>query len=76
MPYKNVRDLPKSVRDHLPYHAQEIFRAAFNSAFAEYNRDEERAHRVAWAAVKRKYEKNEETGEWEEKHEAEIVDRE
>jgi cation transport regulator len=55
-PYETTRDLPPSVR-HLPPHAQEIFRAAFNNAGAEYAardpaRIEEIAHRVAWAAVK------------------------
>lgn len=64
MPYDTPRDLPESVRTHLPEHAQEIYRAAFNSAWEEYNHDEERAHRVAWAAVKNKYAKNEQTGEW------------
>ncbi len=69
MPYKNLSDLPESVREHLPKHAQEIYRAAYNSAWEEYDHDEERAHRVAWAAVKNKYEKNEETGDWKEKEE-------
>ena len=32
MPYKSISDLPDSVSDHLPKHAQEIFQAAFNSA--------------------------------------------
>lgn len=64
MPYDILSDLPESVRRHLPGHAQEIYRAAFNSAWEEYNHDEERAHRVAWAAVKNKYAKNEQTGEW------------
>jgi cation transport regulator len=53
------------VRDHLPRHAQEIYQAAYNSAWDEYDHDEERAHRVAWAAVKRRYVKNEQTGDWE-----------
>jgi len=66
MPYKNLSDLPESVREHLPKHAQEIYRAAYNNAWDEYNQDEERAHRVAWAAVKHKYEKNED-GMWAEK---------
>ena len=60
MPYANNEDLPPSVRDHLPPHAQDIFRAAFNSANAEYSgdpRQEEIAFRVAWAAVKRRYHK-------------------
>jgi len=64
MPYEKLSDLPDSVRDHLPVHAQEIYRAAFNNAWDEYHHDEERAHRVAWAAVKRDYEKDEQTGDW------------
>ena len=67
MPYKAVAELPESVRDSLPKHAQEIYKEAFNSAWQEYadpstRRDdasqEEVAHRVAWAAVKQKYEKD------------------
>ncbi len=66
MPYKNLSDLPTQVRDNLPHHAQEIYRAAFNSAWDEYKDADERrgddsreetAHKVAWAAVKKEYEK-------------------
>ena len=62
MPYASVNDLPASVRAHLPLHAQEIYLAAFNNAWTEYQdrgteRGEEIAHRVAWTAVKRKYQK-------------------
>lgn len=62
MPYASINDLPASVRAHLPSHAQEIYLAALNNAWAEYqdrtsDRREEIAHRVAWAAVKRKYQK-------------------
>lgn len=64
MPYKNLSDLPKSVQDHLPKHAQEIYRAVFNSAWDEYAQDEERAHKVAWSAVKKKYVKDEPSGQW------------
>ena len=64
MPYSSIQELPESVREHLPEHAQEIFRAAFNSAWDEYNHDEERAFRVAWAAVKHQYEKDDKTGMW------------
>jgi cation transport regulator len=67
MPYEELTDLPDSVRDNLPKHAQEIYRAAFNSAEEQYD-EESRAHRVAWSAVEQKYEKNEE-GEWVEKEE-------
>lgn len=66
MPYDKLSDLPDSVKDNLPKHAQEIYQAAYNSAWDEYADPEERrgdasreetAHRVAWAAVKNKYEK-------------------
>jgi cation transport regulator len=60
MPYASHFDLPPSVRDHLPDHAQEIFRAAFNNAYAEHAGNphgEETAFRIAWAAVKKQYEK-------------------
>ncbi|MBD2013095.1 ChaB family protein [Microcoleus sp. FACHB-53] len=30
MPYPTIEDLPDSVKNHVPKHAQEIFRAAFN----------------------------------------------
>jgi cation transport regulator len=58
MPYETNADLPPSVREHLPEHAQDIYRAAFNHAFAAHAgdpRQEEAAHRIAWAAVKRSY---------------------
>ena len=62
MPYASNQDLPQSVRSHLPSHAQDIFRSAFNHALQSYGskdpaRTEEIAHRVAWAAVKKHYEK-------------------
>jgi cation transport regulator len=58
MPYRVNADLPPSVRGHLPDDAQEIFRKAFNNAWAEHAgdpRQEEAAFRIAWAAVKRSY---------------------
>jgi cation transport regulator len=66
MPYKNISDLPESIRQHLPRHAREIYLAAFNNAWEQYHDSsarrgkasrEEVAHKVAWAAVKRQYEK-------------------
>ncbi len=73
MPYQKLKDLPASVRDNLPKHVQEIYLEAYNSAWEQYDQPEERrgdatreetAHRVAWAAVKRKYEKDEKSGKW------------
>ena len=76
MPYQHVEELPESIHNNLPKHAQEIYLAAFNNAFEQYRdpdkrRDraslEETAHRVAWAAVKKEYRKDRETGEWKKK---------
>ena len=68
MPYEKLTDLPDNVRYNLPNHAQEIYQEAFNSAEEQYD-EEERAHRVAWSAVKQKYKKDEKSGEWVEKEE-------
>jgi cation transport regulator len=60
MPYASNEDLPPGVRNHLPPHAQDIFREAFNHAWEEHAGDprgEEAAFRIAWAAVKRRYHK-------------------
>jgi cation transport regulator len=60
MPYSVNADLQPSVRSHLPEHAQDIFREAFNHAYAAHAHDpwqEEAAFRIAWAAVKRECEK-------------------
>jgi cation transport regulator len=76
MPYQKTEDLPESVRDNLPKHAQEIYMEAFNSAWEQYDEPEERrggasreetAHKVAWASVKRVYEKDEDSGRWKRK---------
>lgn len=72
MPYKKKTELPDSVRHVLPDHAQAIYKEAFNNAYEEYKdphkrRDdadrEEVAHRVAWNAVKQKYQKGND-GKW------------
>ena len=63
MPYSSNSDLPDPVKNHLPSHAQDIYREAFNSASREYaGEGESAAHRVAWAAVEKKYEKRD--GQW------------
>ena len=72
MPYPSLDDLPETVQENLPRHAQEIYKEAFNSAWDEY-RDadkrrgdasrEETAHKVAWSAVKDKYAKGDD-GDW------------
>jgi cation transport regulator len=72
MPYQKLADLPDGVKDNLPRHAQEIYKEAYNNAWEQYKDPDERrgdatreetAHRVAWAAVKHKYEKNDQ-GDW------------
>jgi cation transport regulator len=66
MPYKSTTELPDQVKNHLPKHAQDIFKEAFNHAWEEYKdpskrrgeeSQEEVAFKVAWAAVKQKYHK-------------------
>jgi cation transport regulator len=61
--YKDVTDLPESVREHLPEHAQEVYKSAFNSAEKQYS-EEDTAHKVAWSAVENKYKKDEDSGNW------------
>ena len=66
MPYAANRDLPPAVRKHLPEHAQDIYREAFNHAYAALAGDsdrEQRAHMIAWSAVKRGYERSPD-GQW------------
>ncbi len=65
MPYDHNSELPESVTKNLPGYAQDIYPAAFNSAWEEYKDPKARrssaetreqiAHKVAWAAVKKKY---------------------
>lgn len=72
MPYSTINELPDSVKDNLPKHAQEIYKEAFNSAYDQYSQPsqrrgdadrEETAHKVAWSAVKKAgYEKAD--GKW------------
>ncbi len=67
MPYSKVSELPEPVKNVLPQHAQDIYKEAFNSAYEEYQDPKKRrnkhddpeqiAHQVAWAAVKKEYEK-------------------
>lgn len=75
MPFKTIKDLPGRVKNALPEHAEEIYLAAFNSAWDQYDQPDERkkgrsreetAHAVAWSAVENKYEKNDK-GTWVEK---------
>jgi len=64
MPYENTSDLPQAIRNYLPVQAQLLFCAAFNHALSKFETpktemkfgtQEELAHRIAWAAVKKRY---------------------
>lgn len=55
MPYSSIEDLPKGV-EGLPKHAKEIYKSAFNVAYEKY-KDDARASKIAWSAVKQKYKK-------------------
>ncbi len=76
MPYKILENLPERVRNVLPRHAQEIYRAAFNNAWDQYKEPEKRklggtreetSHAVAWSAVEQEYTKDEKSGQWRKK---------
>ena len=73
MPYSDIAELPDSVKHVLPEHALHIYLEAYNHAWDEYQdagsrkgnaSREEVARRVAWAAVKKVYEKDQQTGMW------------
>lgn len=66
MPYDKLSELPDSVKNSLPKHAQEIYKEAYNSAWDQYSSPQERrdnssreetAHKVACSAVKKTYKK-------------------
>jgi len=61
MPY-SIDNPPDKIKD-MPKHAQEIFISAFNNALKQYDGDEERANKVAYAAVKNEY-KQDKDGNW------------
>jgi cation transport regulator len=55
VPYKNIEDLPKSVKI-LPKEAQQLFLKLLNKALEQYD-TEEQAFAVAWDVVKKKWKK-------------------
>ena len=72
MVYESNKDLPKGVRNHLPEHAMDIYREAFNHAWEQYKSPKKRrtndsrevvCHKVAWSAVEKKYCKDKD-GKW------------
>ncbi|MFW6135431.1 MAG: ChaB family protein [Chloroflexota bacterium] len=69
--YESIQDLPDTVRDVLPPEAQEAYLEGFNASWESY--DEEKtsemtqeavANRDAWAAVKREFTQDPESGKW------------
>ena len=72
MPYAKVSDLPDNVKK-LPDHAKEIYMAAFNAAFKQYDGNEGRSHGTAWAAVKKEYKQNK-NGAWVAKESAVVTE--
>lgn len=72
MPYQDISDLPKGMKNNLPKHAQAIYKEAFNNALSQYSNKSARrssadrevlTHKVAWSAVKHKYHK-EDDNKW------------
>jgi len=68
MPYARNDDLPDKIKSHLPQDAQDIYRKAYNNAHEQYQDPAKRyggsaeslevvCAKVAWAAVKKEYEK-------------------
>ncbi|MEW6115302.1 MAG: ChaB family protein [Nitrospirota bacterium] len=73
----SVKNLPKGPKSKLPGHAKEIYQKAHDKALEEYKSPKKRrgkesqeatAHKVAWAAMKKKYRKTE-SGQWRSKEE-------
>jgi cation transport regulator len=62
-PYSNNSELPSSVKDALPEHAQTIFRSAWMSAYKD-GKSEEVCFKIAWAAVKNAGYKKNKDGKW------------
>jgi cation transport regulator len=51
MVYQMNRDLPRDIQTRLSDTAQEFYRIAYNSALQWYG-EEDKAHRIAWSAVR------------------------
>lgn len=65
-------EFPEHLKDELPPHAQDIYEKALKSAYKEYEDPSKRrssddrestAHKVAWSAVKKEYERGGD-GKW------------
>ena len=72
MTYKNISDLPDTLRQSLPEEAQEIYIAAYNKSWENYEEavepgEQDRAavaHRDGWAAVNHEFVHDKEKGVW------------
>jgi cation transport regulator len=69
--YESIDELSDTVRDVLPREAQEVYLEAYNTSWEMYDQEtsgpmtqEAVANRDGWAAVKREFTKDEETGKW------------
>jgi cation transport regulator len=69
--YESTDELPDTVQDVLPKGAQELYLDAFNASWEMYDEEtagemsqEAVANRDGWAAVKREYTRDDETGKW------------
>jgi len=62
MSYESIQELPEELKQRLPQGAQQIFRAAFNSASSD-GISEDGAHQIAWNSVKSEYEEGK-NGQW------------
>jgi len=69
--YESTDELADSVSEVLPEEAQELYLEAHNRSWELYDEEksdgmsqEAEANRDAWAAVKREYTRDDETGKW------------
>lgn len=63
-PYKRREELPETVREALPPHAQDVFMAAYNDTINEDASNDAQAAAVAWAAVKNAGYAKDDGGNW------------
>jgi cation transport regulator len=73
MPYEHISELPEHVRQGLPEEAQELYLTAYVHAWNEHedpstwregHTREDMADLLAWAAVKKQYEKIGTSDQW------------
>ncbi|ACK68982.1 ChaB family protein [Gloeothece citriformis PCC 7424] len=65
MAYETLEQLPNEVKEKLPQGAQQVFKAAFNSA-TEDGVNEQDATQIAWNSVRISYQQGS-NGQWEPK---------